>query len=140
MKRIIYLLFLALAVQSCSPKTQDNGSTSEATDSQSTIENLDAATFKAKVESGNGIILDVRTPGEVAQGYIANAVIIDIYDQNFIAELNKLPKDKEVYVYCASGVRSVQAAEILQQNGFTHIFNLGDGLMDWQRSGYPLIK
>lgn len=140
MKRIIYLLALLLAVQSCSPKTEDKSSTSKAAVPQSKIENLDAATFKAKVESGNGIILDVRTPGEVAQGYIANATIIDIYDQNFIAELNKLPKDKEVYVYCASGVRSVQAAEILQQNGFTHIYNLSEGLMDWQRSGYPLVK
>lgn len=140
MKRIIYLLVLILAVQSCSPKTEDKSSTSEATVPQSQIENLDAATFKAKVESGNGVILDVRTPGEVAQGHIANATIIDIYDQNFIAELSNLPKDKEVYVYCASGVRSVQAAEILQQNGFTHIYNLSEGLMDWQRSGYPLVK
>lgn len=140
MKRIIYLLALILAVQSCSPKTEDKSSTSEATVPQSQIENLDAATFKAKVESGNGVILDVRTPGEVAQGHIANATIIDIYDQNFIAELSNLPKDKEVYVYCASGVRSVQAAEILQQNGFTHIYNLSEGLIDWQRSGYPLVK
>ena len=140
MKRIIYILALVLAVQSCSSKTDGKSSASEATVSKSQIENLDAATFKAKVESGNGIILDVRTPGEVAQGYIENSVIIDIYDQNFIAELNKLPKDKEVYVYCASGVRSVQAAEILQQNGFTHIYNLREGLMDWQRSGYPIVK
>lgn len=140
MKRIIYLLALVFAVQSCSPKTEDKNSTSDATVSQSQIENLDAATFKAKTENGNGIILDVRTPGEVAQGYIANAVIIDIYDQNFIAEINKLPKDKEVYVYCASGMRSVQASEILQQNGFTHIFNLSEGLVDWKRSGYPLAK
>lgn len=140
MKWIIYLLTLVFAVQSCSSKTDDKSSASESTVSQSQIENLDAATFKAKVESGNGVILDVRTPGEVAQGYIENAVIIDIYNQNFIAELNKLPKDKEVYVYCASGVRSVQAAEILQQNGFTHIFNLSEGLMDWQRRGYLLVK
>jgi phage shock protein E len=140
MKRIIYILVLLLAVQSCSSKTDDKSSTSEATVSKPQIENLDAVTFKAKVESGNGIILDVRSPGEVAQGYIANAVIINIYDQNFIAELNKLPKDKEVYVYCASGVRSIQAAEILQQNGFSHIYNLREGLMDWQRSGYPIVK
>ncbi|MDI1321744.1 MAG: rhodanese-like domain-containing protein [Algoriphagus sp.] len=140
MKRIIYLLALVLTVQSCSQKTEDKGSTSEAIDSQSQIENLDAASFKTKVDSGNGIILDVRTPGEVAQGYIANATIIDIYDQNFINQLSKLPKDQEVYVYCASGVRSVQAAEILHQNGFTKVYNLSEGLMDWQRSGYPLVK
>ena len=140
MKRIIHLLALILAVQSCSPKTEDKRSTSEANVTQSHIENLDAADFKAKTESGNGIILDVRTPGEVAQGYIADAVIIDIYDQNFITELNKLPKDKEVYVYCASGMRSVQAAEILLQNGFTHVYNMNEGLVDWQRSGYPIVK
>lgn len=140
MKRIVYLFAFLLAAQSCSPKTEDKYSTSNESVSQSQIQNLDAASFKAKVESGNGIILDVRTPGEVAQGYIANATIIDIYDQNFIAQLNNLSKDREVYVYCASGVRSVQAAEILQQNGFTKVYNLTEGLLDWQRSGYPLVK
>lgn len=140
MNRIIYFLAFILAAQSCSPKTEEKDSTSETSVSQSQIQNLDAAAFKAKVDSGNGIILDVRTPGEVAQGYIANATIIDIYGQNFIDQLSKLPKDKEVYVYCASGVRSVQAAEILQQNGFTKVYNLSEGLMDWQRSGYPLVK
>ena len=140
MIRIIYLLALCIAIQSCSPKTEEKGSSSEATDSLSTIENVDAAAFKAKVESGNGIILDVRTPEEVAQGYIKNATILNIYDPNFITEINKLPKEKEVYVYCASGVRSVQAAKILEKNGFNHIYNMKAGLMDWIRKGYPLVK
>lgn len=140
MKRIIYLLALVLATQSCSQKAEDKTQISEISIPQIQIENLDAASFKAKADSGNGIILDVRTPREVAQGSIENAVIIDIYDQNFTAEINKLPKDKEVYVYCASGMRSVQAAEILQENGFSKVYNLKEGLIEWQRSGYPLVK
>lgn len=140
MRNLIYLLAFFVVTQSCSPKKENNHSNSVVSDSPSQIENLDAADFKAKVDSGNGTILDVRTSGEVAQGYIANAVIIDLYDQDFIGQLSNLPRDKEVYVYCASGVRSVQAAEILRQNGFTKIYNLSDGLMDWQRNGYPLVR
>jgi rhodanese-related sulfurtransferase len=140
MRNLFYLLAFFVVAQSCSPKTENNNSNSLVSDSPSQIENLDAAGFKAKVDSGNGTILDVRTSGEVAQGYIANAVIIDLYNQDFIGQLSKLPRDKEVYVYCASGVRSVQAAEILQQNGFTKIYNLSDGLMTWQRNGYPLVR
>lgn len=140
MRKIIYLIAFFVVAQSCSAKKENTLSNSVVSDSTSKIDNLDAAEFKAKVESGNGTILDVRTSGEVAQGYIANAVIIDLYDQDFIEKISKLGKDKEMYVYCASGIRSVQAAEILQQNGFTKIYNLRDGLVDWHRNEYPLVR
>lgn len=140
MRNSIYLFAFFLVAQSCSSKTENNRSNSQVSDSPTQIINLEAADFKAELDSGTGTILDVRTSGEVAQGYIANAVIIDIYDPNFTEEINKLPKDQEVYVYCATGMRSVEAAEILRQNGFTKIFNLSDGVLRWQRNGYPLVR
>ena len=113
MIRIIYLLALCIAIQSCSPKTEEKGSSFEATDSLSTIENVDAVAFKAKVESGNGIILDVRTPEEVAQGYIKNATILNIYDPNFITELNKLPKGVRHNLFLANGHAVFPSTQLL---------------------------
>jgi len=41
-------------------------------------------------------------------------------------------KDNPVLVYCRSGRRSRDAAEILKENGFTNIYNLSDGFMRWK--------
>jgi rhodanese-related sulfurtransferase len=140
MKHVIYLVALFLMTGSCAPKTQENSSDSQLTQTQTQIQNLNAVEFKAKIESAKGTILDVRTPGEVAQGYIAEAVVLDMYRPDFTSKLAQLPKDKPVYVYCASGVRSIQTAQILQQNGFKEVYNLNKGIMDWYRNGFPVVR
>jgi len=104
------------------------------------IKDVDAKTFKNLAESGKGIVLDVRTPEETAEGIIPNATIINLFDADFEARIKELPKDKEIYVYCRSGKRSAQAAEIVQKNGFDKIYNLTGGFMAWEESGYEISK
>ena len=82
---------------------------------------------------GNAFILDVRTPEEVEDGYIPNATNIDIYmGQEFVAELEKLDKTKNYYVYCRSGQRSGQACAIMNKLGFENAYNLEGGFMNWE--------
>ncbi len=81
----------------------------------------------------NAVILDVRTPEEVEEGYIPNATHIDIYlGQGFIDEIEKLDKTKNYYVYCRSGNRSGQACAILNSIGIENAFNLEGGFMNWE--------
>lgn len=81
----------------------------------------------------NAFLLDVRTPDEVEEGYIPNATNIDIYlGQEFVAELEKLDKTKNYYVYCRSGQRSRQACAIMNKLGFENAFNLEGGFMNWE--------
>jgi rhodanese-related sulfurtransferase len=81
----------------------------------------------------NAIILDVRTPEEVAQGIIPSAIAIDIYKgQEFIDDIEKLDKSKSYYVYCKSGGRSGQACGVMNQLGFKNAYNLIGGFTDWQ--------
>ncbi|MEO9892423.1 rhodanese-like domain-containing protein [Aurantibacter sp.] len=81
----------------------------------------------------NAIVLDVRTQEEVDDGYIPNAIHIDIYNgQGFIDEVNKLDKSKNYYVYCRSGNRSGQACAILDSLGFENAYNLEGGFMNWE--------
>lgn len=102
------------------------------------VKNIDAATFKNLIEKGDGIILDVRTPQEVAEGQIPNASTINLYDPDFAQKINLMQKDKIIYVYCRSGTRSSQAAQMLSQNGFDRVYNLQGGIGAWQNMGYPV--
>jgi len=81
----------------------------------------------------NAFILDVRTPDEVEEGYIPGATNIDIYlGQEFMAELEKLDRNKNYYVYCRSGKRSAQACAIMGKLGFQNTYNLEGGFMEWE--------
>ncbi len=80
----------------------------------------------------NAVILDVRTPGEVEEGYIANMTAIDFLEgQTFLEEISKLDKSKNYYIYCRSGNRSGQACDIMEQLGFGTTYNLEGGFMNW---------
>lgn len=82
---------------------------------------------------GNAVILDVRTPEEVEDGYIPNAINMDFYlGQEFMDELEKLDKSKNYYVYCRSGNRSGQACAIMGKMGFANAYNLEGGFMQWE--------
>lgn len=80
----------------------------------------------------NAVILDVRTPEEVAHGIIPNAIVIDIFKgQGFIYEVEKLDKSKTYYVYCKAGGRSAQACSVMNQLGFKNTYNLVGGFSEW---------
>ena len=84
-------------------------------------------------QARGAVIIDVRTDNELAAGIIPNAVHIDFYrGHDFIAEIQKLDKDKNYYVYCRSGNRSGQACKIMGQLGFKNAYNLIGGMMQWQ--------
>jgi rhodanese-related sulfurtransferase len=50
-----------------------------------------------------------------------------------------LDKSKTYAVYCRSGNRSGQATALMAKDGFTSIFNLEGGLINWQGAGMPLV-
>lgn len=103
------------------------------------IKSVSEKQFKSLIEADEGIILDVRTAVEVADGHIAHAQVADVNDSTFVEKINLLPKDKAVYVYCRSGKRSLKAADILQRNGFKRIYNLKSGILGWIEKGYPTV-
>lgn len=144
MKRIILtslLLVPAFAILSCGENTNTN--TVEKTEPDTPVveksvqqetqvsEDIDAAKFKTFIDKGDGIILDVRTPGEYANGNIGGSINIDFRDAGFAASVDTLDKTKPVYVYCQSGGRSGQAKEILINQGFTKVYNLVGGYGNW---------
>ena len=81
----------------------------------------------------NAIVIDVRTPEEFEDGYIENAINIDIFKgQGFIYLIEELDKCKNYYVYCKAGSRSEQACKVMNQLGIENTYNLVGGIMQWQ--------
>lgn len=78
----------------------------------------------ALVKAG-GLLLDVRTPEEFAEGHLPGAVNIPV--EELEAKLASVPakKDQPVVLYCRSGRRSETARKILEKAGFTKAKNLG---------------
>lgn len=78
-------------------------------------------------------LIDVRELDEWNAGYINGARHIPLsYLMNNPAPA--LPKDKDIILYCAAGVRSQQAAEILRAQGYERLKNLTPGYMGWSQS------
>ena len=71
------------------------------------------------------IIIDVRTPEEFAQGHLEGAINLDVEGGEFEAGLADLDPAAEYSVYCRSGRRSAIAADVMAQNGFTEVTDLG---------------
>lgn len=70
------------------------------------------------------VLLDTRTDFEYNSGHIEGAIHIPLDDLR--ENMDKLPEDKTLYVYCHSGLRSYIACRILSQNGFD-CFNISGG-------------
>lgn len=77
------------------------------------------------------VLLDVRTPEEIAQGKIANAVELDIKDPAFKEKLNQMDKTKQYMVYCYAGGRSATAMKMMRDLGFKQVYNFDGGYKAW---------
>lgn len=126
MKKVIVAIFVsALALSSCS--------------SAPSATNLDAVGFAEQITKADVITLDVRTPGEFAEGHIAGAINIDVEGGAFETEIAKLDKTKSYSVYCQSGRRSLIAVDKMSASGFEKLSNLDNGINDWITNGLLLV-
>jgi rhodanese-related sulfurtransferase len=126
MKKVIALLASVLLLAGCS--------------SSSSAVDLSVTEFSSKVAEAGIITLDVRTPGEFNEGHIEGAKLIDFQSGNFESEIATLDKTKTYAVYCRSGSRSGQAVKVMSDAGFTNIYNLDGGVIDWANAGLPLVN
>jgi len=84
------------------------------------------------------IFVNVHIPFE---GNIAATDLSIPYDQ-MVENLDKLPADKnaKIVLYCRSGRMSDIAARELVGLGYTDIWNLAGGMVDWEAAGYPIDR
>jgi rhodanese-related sulfurtransferase len=126
MKKVMALIGSALLLAGCSSSTG--------------AIDLGVTEFSAKVAEAGVITLDVRTPGEFAEGHVEGARLMDFQSGNFENEIATLDKNATYAIYCRSGNRSGQAVKVMQDAGFTNVFNMNGGVIDWANAGFPLVK
>jgi rhodanese-related sulfurtransferase len=90
----------------------------------------------AKLRESGAFMLDVREQSEWDQFHIADATLIPL--GSLPDQLDKLPKDKTIVVYCRTGHRSAQGRDILLNAGFTNVTSMAGGITDWQAKGMPV--
>ena len=112
MQRFFILIFIGALLISCAEKRQ------------MPITDLSTADLE------NAVLLDVRTPGEFAEGHLEGAVNMDWYQEDFIDNLERIDQGDKVYVYCKKGGRSAAAAKLMDSLGYK-VVDLTGGYDAW---------
>ena len=118
-KILPFLLALTLLMSACGTPAELGYQQVTAQQAQSLME-----------ETGDWILLDVRTQAEYEQAHIPGAVCVP-NEEIGTEEIPELPdKEQLILVYCRSGNRSKQASEKLVQLGYTNVVEFG-GIVNW---------
>ncbi|NNC50352.1 MAG: rhodanese-like domain-containing protein [Flaviramulus sp.] len=121
MKNIL-ILFVIVAFTSC------NGQVSKK------INTIDLTKLNQDVIGKNVQFVDVRKANEYFEGHIDDAINIDVSNEaNFKIAIEKLNKNQPVYIYCYSGGRSNKASKIMEELGFSTIYDFSGGWSTWSK-------
>jgi phage shock protein E len=133
MKKFFFLLLTTILLVGCQSKpvngemvTADGGS----------YQSLTAAELHTMLKDKDFVFVNVHIP---FAGNIADTDLSIPYDQ-IEENLSQLPSDKNarIVLYCRSGRMSQIAAEELVSLGFTNVWDLKGGMVEWEASGYEI--
>lgn len=71
------------------------------------------------------VVVDVRTAEEFAQNHLVGAVNLDFKAADFPEQVQKLDRSGSYRLYCRTGNRSAQAAELMKKLGFSDVQSVG---------------
>jgi rhodanese-related sulfurtransferase len=137
-KRIFFLLFVfAVALAACQSKADDVVGENVNVEGGA-YNNINAHELDSLLKNKDFVFVNVHIPFE---GNIANTDLSIPFDQiTEPANLAQLPADKndKIVLYCRSGRMSEIAAEELVRLGYTNIWNLKGGMLEWERAGFEI--
>ena len=85
------------------------------------------------------VLLDVRDPDETAEGHLPGAVLVPRGYLELRVE-RMVDREREVVVYCASGVRSLLSARALLDLGYARVSSLAGGYGRWSDLRLPRVR
>jgi len=90
------------------------------------------------VKTADGVILDVRSPQEYGLWHIPGAVNLPL--GKLRSQLDQVPTDKMVYLYCKVGFRSYLAYRLLRQRGISKLATLAGGSLTFDAVHRQLVS
>lgn len=105
---------------------------------RSSVAEATPAEAHERIQRDGAILVDVREAHEWRAGRAAGAHHIPLGELSRRA--GELPRERPVYVICASGNRSKVAANMLHRAGFDCPINVSGGTAAWVRAGLPLER
>lgn len=94
--------------------------------------------LKRKADQENALLIDVRQPAEYASGHIPQAINIPL--RTLPENLDKIPQNRPVIVYCTTGYRSGIGVMTLRLLGYSNISAFPPSIQGWKAAGEPLEK
>ncbi|WP_245830850.1 rhodanese-like domain-containing protein [Marivirga sericea] len=104
-----------------------------------TVPLVQAKEVKEKLNQEDVVILDIRSAKEYSVSHLPYAKFID-YDRFDISQVQDIPKDKEVVVYCSVGYRSEKIGEKLKKAGFGNVSNMYGGIFQWKNEDFDVVN
>ena len=135
MKKILFVLLAVLVLVGCQSKPV-TGETVSATGGS--YQNVNSTELRTMLESKDFMLVNVHIP---FAGNIPGTDVTIPYNE-IEQNLDQLPTDKaaKIVLYCSSGRMSEIAAEELVSMGYTNIWNLKGGMVDWKQAGFEVEK
>jgi len=116
-------------------------------DAKNNITEVSASKVRQVSQDKTYLIVDVREPGEFAQGHIDGAINVPRGVLEFRADPNYpggIPslydKSAVIILYCRSGARSALAAQSLTILGYKAVVSMAGGFLAWQEASYPIAS
>lgn len=132
---IMMSLLVACASQKATENTENQSETSQAEVIAMKGDEL-LVLLEDDTQAGEILLVDVRQPEEFASGHIDSAINIPLGDVESQLETFEVFREKKIILYCNTGNRSGQAAQLLIKNGYEKIYN-ADGVKEYE---YELIQ
>lgn len=92
--------------------------------------------LKTLKEQGDLVIIDVREPAEYASGHIPTAINIPL--RSLTQNLDKIPQDSPVILYCTTGYRTAMGVMALELLGYDNISGFPPSIQGWKAAGNPV--
>lgn len=102
---------------------------------------ISVAEAKAKLDSGEAVMVDTREPNEYSEFHARGVRLIPVNSViTRVAEIREFAAGKEILFICKSGQRSALAAEFALAGGLEELplYNVEGGTVAWREAGYPM--
>ena len=116
-------------------------------EARQTVPELTVVQAKEELEQGHvNLLLDVREPAEWEKGHIPGVLLAPRGMLEWYADPTTpyakpeltTQRDARIIVTCASGGRSMLAAQTLRKMGYTDVVNMAGGFNEWSKQGFPI--